>query len=124
MTYSFPFEKLEVWKNAKEFVIEIYSVTKDFPVNEQYGLASQIKRAAVSIASNLAEGTSRSSLKDQAHFSQLAFSSLMEVACQSIIARDLGFISEEKYQFLRQGIELLSKQLNALRSSQIKRANK
>jgi len=64
---------------------------------------------------------SRTSLRDQAHFSQLAFSSLMEVACQAIIARDLAMIEENKYALLRQEIEMLSQRINALRKSQIKR---
>ncbi len=82
-----------------------------------------MKRAAVSVASNLAEGGSRTSLKDQAHFSQLAFSSLMEVACQADIALSLSFIDEAKHQVLRQEIEMLSKKLGALRNSQIRRSS-
>lgn len=122
MKHLFPFEKLEVWQDAKNLIKNVYTVVDKFPANEQYGLVSQLKRAAVSIASNIAEGSSRTSLKDQAHFSQLAFSSLMEVACQVTIALDLTFINEEKYQFLRQSIETLSRKLNALRRSQIKRS--
>lgn len=83
-----------------------------------------MKRAAVSIASNLAEGGSRTSLKDQAHFSQLAFSSLMEVACQADIAQSLSFIDGENYRLLRQEIEMLSKKLSALRNSQIRRSSR
>jgi len=124
MRYLFPFEKLEAWQDAKNLVTEIYIATQKFPVNEQYGLASQIKRAAVSIVSNIAEGSSRTSLKDQAHFSQLAYSSLMELACQTIIALELGLINDEKYRFLRENIVQLSKRLNALRNSQLKRIAK
>ena len=67
--YSFPFEKLEAWKDAKRLVIDMYKIAKSFPENEKFGLTNQITRAAVSVASNLAEGSSRTSLKDQAHFS-------------------------------------------------------
>ena len=81
VAYLFPFEKLEVWQLAKELILAIYNVSKRFPANEQYGLINQINRAVISVASNLAEGSSRISQKDQAHFSQLAYGSLMEVAC-------------------------------------------
>ena len=101
MSYKFSFEKLEVWQLSKDFVKEIYKITESFPKSEKYGLISQITRASVSVASNLAEGTSRVSYKDQAHFSQLAYSSLMEVICQLIIAKDLHMIKEVNYQDLR-----------------------
>ena len=66
MFYKFSFEKLEVWQLSKDFIKEIYKITKRFPINEQFGLVSQINRASVSVASNLADGTSRVSYKDQA----------------------------------------------------------
>jgi len=87
-----------------------------------YGLTSQINRAAISVASNLAEGSSRTSQKDQAHFSQLAYSSLMEVACQLSIVQELGFVDNEKYAEIRREIEGLSRKINALHRSQKKRA--
>ncbi len=120
--YLFPFEKLEVWQLAKKLVLAIYDVSKRFPANEQYGLISQINRAVISVASNLAEGSSRISQKDQAHFSQLAYGSLMEVTCQLDIAKELGFIKEEEYKKLRQSIGVLSSKINALRRSQKERA--
>ena len=117
----FVFEKLDVWHDAKQVAILIYKVTNTFPASEQYGLASQMKRSAVSVPSNLAEGTSRTSFKDQAHFSQIAYSSLMEVACQTVIAKDLGFLEEETYQQIRIAIQQLSARIAALRNSQKKR---
>jgi four helix bundle protein len=119
--YLFSFEKLEVWQRAKELVIGIYKICKNFPASEQYGLTSQITRAAISVASNLAEGSSRMSRKDQAHFSQIAYSSLMEVACQLNIAEELGFIKEEKHVELRRSIVILSSKINALSRSQKER---
>lgn len=116
--HLFPFEKLEVWHLAKEFTKRIYSVTSRFPVEEKYGLASQLNRAAISVASNLAEGSARMSFKDQAHFSQLAYGSLMEVACQLVIGLELGFLDQTKYDELRQDVTLLSSKINALRRSQ------
>lgn len=124
MNHQFPFEKLEVWQDAKRFIVNIYTATSGFPANEQYGLTSQIKRAVVSVASNLAEGVGRTSYRDQAHFTQLAFSSLMEVACQLVIAFELGFLPSEMYRALRQEVEVLSKKLGALRNSQVKRSAK
>ncbi len=101
MEYLFPFEKLEVWQLAKDLVIGIYRATRLFPESERYGLVSQIQRAAVSVASNLAEGASRTSKKDQAHFSQIAYGSLTEVLCQLIIARELGYLAEDLFYGLR-----------------------
>ena len=123
-TYTFPFEKLEAWQDAKKSVLDIYATTREFPQDEKFGLSSQINRVAVSVGLNLAEGSCRTSLKDQAYFSQLAYSSLMELACQIAIAGELTFLNKEKYDILRNDIEILSKKLNALRNSQIKRAAK
>lgn len=119
--YLFPFEKLEVWHLAKKLVIDIYNISGNFPVSERYGLASQINRAVVSVASNLAEGSSRMSQKDQAHFSQFAYSSLMETICQLDIANDLKFIKSKEYGKLRQSIAVLSVKINALYRSQKRR---
>lgn len=121
MGYIYSFEKLEVWKLAKDFIIDIYKVTKYYPENEKYGLVSQINRASVSIASNISEGSSRTSNKDQTHFTQIAYSSLMEVICQLIISKDLGYISENVYLSLRKKAEKISNKLNSLRKSQINR---
>ena len=122
--YLFPFEKLEVWQLAKELVFSIYDISKKFPSNEKYSLTSQINRAVISIASNLAEGSSRISKKDQAYFSQLAYSSLMEVVCQLNIGMDLDFLKKEEYVVLRQKIIVLSNKINALHRSQKERAVK
>ena len=122
--YLFPFEKLEVWQLAKELILSIYDISKKFPSNEKYGLTSQINRAVISVASNLAEGSSRISKKDQAYFSQLAYSSLMEVVCQLNIGMDLDFLKKEEYTMLRQKIMVLSNKINALHRSQKERSVK
>ena len=122
--YLFPFEKLKVWQLAKELVLAIYKVSRKFPLNEQYGLSNQIKRSAISVVSNLAEGSARFSQKDQAHFSQIAYSSLMEVICQLDISKDLDFIEDGDYENIRQKIMILSGKINALCRSQKKRALK
>ena len=122
--HLFPFEKLEVWQLAKELVLSIYNISKRFPSDEKYGLTSQINRAVISVASNLAEGSSRISKKDQAYFSQLAYSSLMEVVCQLNIGMDLDYLKKEKYTTLRQKIMALSNKINALHRSQKERSVK
>lgn len=119
MSYVFGFEKLEVWQLSKDFVIEVYKLTQNFPDCEKYGLASQLNRASVSIASNLAEGTSRKTSKDQANFSQIAYSSLMEVMCQLIIAKEIGIMNERDYKILREKAEIISNKINALRNYQL-----
>jgi four helix bundle protein len=100
-------------------VREVYGVTRGFPHSEIYGLTSQINRAAVSVAANLAEGSARTSRKDQAHFSQLAYSSLMELACLLILGVDLEFAVPEDESRIRKAIEALSRQINALRNTQL-----
>ena len=119
MAYTFSFEKLNVWIDSKELIKQIYFVTKEFPSDEKFGLTSQLRRASVSVASNLAEGTSRNTNKDKAHFSTLAFSSLMEVLNQIIIAKELNFIEESKYSEIRLDIEKIANKLNALRKAQL-----
>jgi four helix bundle protein len=83
-----------------------------------YGLTSQCNRAAVSIAANLAEGSSRRSRKDQAHFSEIAYGSLMELACLLILCNDIGILSADSERALRNSVEKVSLQLNALHRSQ------
>jgi len=119
MAYVFSFEKLNVWIDSKELVKLIYLITKEFPSEEKFGLTNQLRRASVSVASNLAEGTSRITNKDKAHFTTLSFSSLMEVLNQIIISNELGFIREHDYQNIRTEIEKISNKLNALRKSQL-----
>ena len=77
--YTYYFEKMEVWKLSKELVKEIYSLTKEFPKMEEFGLISQLRRAAVSVPTNLAEGSARSTKKDQINFTVISFASLMEL---------------------------------------------
>jgi four helix bundle protein len=116
--HEYPFEKLRVWQNARALAKAIYTETAKFPRREIYGLTSQCNRAAVSVAANIAEGSSRRSRKDQAHFSEIAYGSLMELACLLILCTDLGILSGKLEQILRTSIEQISAQLNALHRSQ------
>jgi len=113
--YQHSFEKLNVWQDSIDLVELIYDTVKLFPSEEKFGLTSQMKRCAVSISSNLAEGTSRITKKDKAHFSTIAFSSTMELLCQVILCKRLGFIEENDYLNLRGKIMKISNQINALR---------
>jgi four helix bundle protein len=115
---EYSFEKLRVWQAARVLAKEIYLATSKFPHREIYGLASQCNRAAVSVAANLAEGSSRQGRKDQAHFSEIAYGSLMELACLLILCDDVGILSKDSEQTLRNLIEEVSAQLNALHRSQ------
>ena len=116
--HEYSFEKLRVWQKAREVAKAIYSETSKFPRREVYGLTSQCNRAAISVTANIAEGSSRRSRKDQAHFSEIAYGSLMELACLLILCTDLGILAAEAEQTLRQSIEQISMQLNALHRSQ------
>jgi four helix bundle protein len=119
MEREFTFEKLRVWQEARKLVRSVYQVTDEFPRREVFGLISQLNRAVVSVACNLAEGTARTSAKDQAHFTQLAYSSLMEVACLVLICTDNRFLSDQKATELRGAIQGLSAGINALHRTQI-----
>lgn len=118
--HVYSFEKLRVWTSARELVRDVYAATRTFPKAEIYGLTSQTNRAAISVAANLAEGVSRTSKKDQAHFSQIAYGSLMELACLLILSVDLGYLSHSGEEALRLEIESVSRQLNALRNAQLR----
>jgi len=117
--YTYSFEKLEVWKEAKEFTKSIYTLTSTFPDSEKFGLVSQLRRASVSICSNIAEGSARKSYKDKAHFTTMAFSSTVEVLNQLILSFELNFVKENDYLKLRQDIESVTNKLNGLRNYQI-----
>ena len=117
----FGFRKLQVWQISKELVIEVYGLTRKFPAAEKFGLVSQINRAAISVVSNLAEGSGRMSRKDQAHFTQISFGSLMELACQLEVSKDLGFVDEESWESINGRIKTVAEKLSALRNSQLLR---
>lgn len=121
LEYKFGFEKLNVWQTAIDLSKLIYTYTTEFPNTELYGLTSQIKRAVVSVSSNIAEGSCKSSAKEQAKFYEIAFGSLMEVLNQLILAQNFGYIKSESYYICRNKIEEVSRQLNALKSVQLRR---
>lgn len=108
---QFGFERLIVWQKARKLVGRVYDLIKILPNEERFGLIDQLRRASVSIVSNLAEGSGRMSLKEKIHFCEISYGSLMEVTCQLLIAQDLGYLSEEHNQSIRPQIEELEKLL-------------
>ena len=123
MEYTFPFEKLEVWQLSRKLNYNINDILKQFPAEERFNLTNQIRRAATSVALNLAEGTSRVSFKEQARFSEVAFASLIEVYCALILAKDLGYLTDETFQSVAPQIREISNKINSLRNHQLSRVN-
>ena len=113
----FNFEKLEVWHKAVEFADQVYVVTRSFPEVERFGLTNQMRRAAVSISSNIAEGSSRSSKSDFARFVQMAAGSVFEVVSQATICERQGLLSKEAFARLYAAAEEQSKMLSGLKRS-------
>jgi four helix bundle protein len=113
----FNFEKLETWQDAIAFADLVYELTRNFPDAERFGLTNQMRRAAVSVSSNLAEGCSRSSRVDYARFVEIATGSVFEVVSQSTIGRNQGFLDPDQYQRLYQAAEKQSRMLSGLRKS-------
>ena len=119
MSFIYSFEKLQVWHDARVMVKKIYLLTQKFPITERYGLTNQMRRAAVGVVSNIAEGAGRTSPKDQAHFYQMAYSGCFELLNQAIISNDLEFIKESDLVDIRKEIEMISNKLNALRKKSL-----
>jgi four helix bundle protein len=99
------FKNLKIWEKGLQLVIDVYQTTNNFPKEELYGLTSQIKRAAVSIPSNIAEGSERGTQKDFNRFLDVSLSSSFELETQLIIAKKLNFISEEDFTILNHQID-------------------
>lgn len=112
----FRFEKLEVWHRAVEFADAVYALTRQFPSDERFGLTSQMRRASVSVSSNIAEGSGRISDKDFARFIEFAYGSVMEVVSQAEIAHRQSFLAVEDRNQLKQKAEELSRMLSGLRN--------
>lgn len=104
----FGYRKLVAYQKAKEIVKRTYKLLEKFPADERYAMCDQLRRASVSITSNIAEGTNRFSVKDKAHFVEMAYGSLMEVSSQFEIAEDLGYIKSEEKKLIDEEARLLS----------------
>ena len=108
------FRNLNAYIKAKELVSMVYALIKKFPKEEQYALCDQLRRAVISIPSNIAEGSGRLTIKDQSHFYSIAYGSLMEVLAQLDVACDLGYITKEEFQHLEVLIDVEAKILTGL----------
>lgn len=113
----FNFEKLDTWQRAIDFADLVYTLTRNFPQDERLGLTNQMRRAAVSVSSNVAEGSARISRADFARFVEIATGSLFEVVSQATVGQRKGFLSGEQYRRLYAAAEEQGKMLSGLRRS-------
>ena len=112
----FSFENLEVYGVARRLIKDIYILQSSFPKEEQYALCDQIRRAAMSIIANLAEGSGRTSLKEKVHFIEISFGSMTEVFCELQTACDLGYITKKQFDDLRPQFSDVARMLSGLRN--------
>jgi four helix bundle protein len=117
---QFRFEKLEAWQLGIEFCNEVYEVTRVFPDDERYGLTSQLRKAATSIPANVAEGSGRTSDRDNLRFIDIAYGSLMEVVSHIEVAHRRMFVADESRHQLRQLADRLARVLSGLRNHLLK----
>lgn len=113
----FNFEKLDVWQKAIQFADLVYTLTRSFPDEERFGLTSQMRRAAVSISSNIAEGSSRHLRDDYVRFLEIATGSVFEVVSQSFLGRNQGYLHEDSFKSIYTAAEEQSRMLSGLRKS-------
>jgi four helix bundle protein len=114
---------LGVWKKAIDFADLVHKQTQSFPLEERFGLTNQLRRAAVSISSNIAEGSSRSSKTDFARFAEIAAASVFEVVSQAFIAQRQNFLGEDRFRKIYADAEELSQMLSGLRKSLLSTLN-
>lgn len=110
------FKELQIWKRSRLFCSEIYAVTVNFPDSEKFGITNQLRRASVSIPSNIAEGSSRKSNKDFSRFLEITLGSAYEIETQLLIAYDLGFIEENELHKLSNELEEIIKMISKFKS--------
>ena len=108
------YRQLSVWKRAHGLALKIYRSTRSFPDFERYGLVAQMRRAAVSVVSNMAEGSGRQSDRELARFLRIARGSVCEVQCQLLLSRDLGYLQFDRWTILDADCREVSMMLNAL----------
>ena len=113
----FAYRKLDVYKNAKKYVGDVYRLLQNFPNEERFSMCSQLRRAAVSITSNIAEGMGRFSDKEKLHFIEIAFGSLYETMSQLELALDFDYITQNDFNNMENQVIVISKMLSGLRNS-------
>lgn len=122
MTYLKSYKELIVWQKSIQLVKEIFILTNEFPKSELYGLISQIRRAAVAIPSNIAEGYGRKSAKEYAQFYSIAYGSALELETQIIIAKELHFVEKERFIKVEKLLEEILRMLNSM-TAKMKKKN-
>ena len=115
--FDFSCRKLNVYQLSKKLVTDIYKLIGTFPNTETYALSDQLRRAAISIPSNIAEGTAKASPKEQFHFLEIAYGSLMEIMCQLEISYDLGYINQVQLRQSEEEIVMIYKMLSSMQST-------
>lgn len=120
---EYSFEKLKVWQEAKVLVVEVYHLLDRFPKFEKFALCDQIRRSITSVPSNIAEGSGRKSLREQIHFLEIAYGSLMEAYNQLLIAVDLTYINEESVDAIKPTIDSVAKMINGLHNKYERKIN-
>lgn len=113
---KYSYKNLDVYQEAKRFVIDVYKLLNDYPDSEKFALCNQIRRAAISVTSNIAEGVSRMSNKEKLHFLEIAYASIMEVDSQLDISVDLQYINIEQYELINKQISNIARRLSVLRN--------
>ena len=114
---DFFYKKLDAYKIAKEFTIYVYSLIRKFPSFEQYALCDQLRRATVSVPSNIAEGMGRMAIKERTHFLEISYASMTEALCQLDISESLGYITPEELQKVEEISDRLGRVISGLRKS-------
>jgi len=107
------FRELKVWEKAHRLTLQVYRITKDFPSDEQFGLTVQLRRAAASVPTNIAEGCGRDSERELARFMSIAARSVSEVEYQLLLACDLDYMQDETYRELNQQVNEVKRMLNS-----------
>lgn len=116
---EFQLNKLDCWNESRKLAVNVYQLLKKFPIEERYALCDQLRRAVISISSNIAEGNGRISTKEQIHFLEIAFGSIMEVYSQLQLAVDLGYITDDDFNIVKPNISNTSRLVSGLRISKI-----
>ena len=117
ISYMKTHKDLEVWKKSIDFVVRLYETTSKFPTSELYGINSQLRRAAVSIPTNIAEGAARIHRKELLHFTTISIGSASEIETLLIISRKLNYLNEETFQTLNADLQSIFRLLIALKKS-------
>ena len=112
----YSYKNLNVYQDTKAFVVAVYKLLDRFPDSEKFALCNQIRRAAISVTSNIAEGVSRTSNKEKIHFLEIAYASMMEVDSKLDVSIELGYITIEQYELINKQINNIGRQLSVLRN--------